>query len=155
MNRFPITTAGHERLQIELRELKTVKRPAITKAIETAREHGDLKENAEYHAAREEQSLSEARITDLESKLSNAQVIDPSTLSKDRILFGSTAIIVNVDTDEELTFQIVSQEESNITEGLISNTSPIGRSLLTKEPGDLVKVHTPRGLKEFEVLQIL
>lgn len=151
---FPITRQGYEKLQAELTALKN-NRPAVSAAIGTAREHGDLRENAEYHAAKDQQGLEEARIRDLEAKVSKAQVIDTSNLAKDRVYFGSRVLLVNVDTDEEVTYQIVSEEESDIQGGLISNQAPLARSLISKQVGDTAVVRAPSGEKTYEILEIL
>jgi transcription elongation factor GreA len=152
---FPITPDGHQRLQEELHLLKVVKRPAVIRAIAEARAHGDLKENAEYHAAKEEQSFIEGRIQELESKIALANIIDIDKLPKDKVYFGSKVKVVNLDTDEKMIFQIVSEEESDIKAGKINNTSPLGKSLISKTKGDIVAVQTPRGLKEYEILKIM
>jgi len=149
-----MTQAGHDKLEEELRDLKSVQRPAIIRAIATAREHGDLKENAEYHAAREQQSLAEGRINEIEGMLADANIIDISQMQGDTIMFGATVTIVNEETDEESVYQIVGEVEADLTEGRISNTSPIGRSLIGKEVGDSFIVHTPAGEKYFEILDL-
>ena len=154
MEKVPMTTAGHESLQQEIKRLKSVERPRIIQAIAEARKHGDLSENAEYHAAKEQQSLNEARVTELEDKLSRAEVIDISKLSGDSIKFGATVKLVDEDTDEEVSYQIVGELEANASEGLISVTSPIARALMGKSVGDSVEVVTPGGGKSYEVLDI-
>ena len=148
-----MTKKGHSALETELKQLKSVERPAIIKAIAEAREHGDLSENAEYHSAREKQSFIEGRIKDLEGVLSLAEVIDPATLSG-AIKFGATVTLIDEDTDEEKTWQIVGEHEANIEEGLLNVKSPIARALIGKEKGDSVEVHTPGGEKSYEVVSI-
>ena len=149
-----MTRAGHSALEAELKQLKSVERPAIIKAIAEAREHGDLSENAEYHSAREKQSFIEGRIKELEGILSLAEVIDPSKLSG-AIKFGATITLVDEDTDEEKTWQIVGEHEANIENGLLNIKSPIARALIGKEEGDNVEVRTPGGEKSYEVLRIV
>ena len=152
---YPMTRNGFDDLEDELRDLKTVQRLEVIEAIGVAREHGDLKENAEYHAAREQQSFIEGRIIELESIISQAKIIDISTLSSDdKIVFGATIEIVNEDTDEENTYQIVGEFEADLNKGRISNTSPIGRTLMGKEVGDSIEVHAPGGNKYFEILSV-
>jgi len=148
-----MTKKGHTALETELKQLKSVERPAIIKAIAEAREHGDLSENAEYHSAREKQSFIEGRIKDLEGVLSLAEVIDPATLSG-AIKFGATVTLIDEDTDEEKTWQIVGEHEANIEEGLLNVKSPIARALIGKEEGDSVEVRTPGGEKSYEVVSI-
>jgi len=148
-----MTKKGHSALETELKQLKSVERPAIIKAIAEAREHGDLSENAEYHSAREKQSFIEGRIKDLEGVLSLAEVIDPVTLSG-AIKFGATVTLIDEDTDEEKTWQIVGEHEANIEEGLLNVKSPIARALIGKEEGDSVEVRTPGGEKSYEVVSI-
>ncbi len=148
-----MTKKGHSALETELKQLKSVERPAIIKAIAEAREHGDLSENAEYHSAREKQSFIEGRIKDLEGVLSLAEVIDPATLSG-AIKFGATVTLIDEDTDEEKTWQIVGEHEANIEEGLLNVKSPIARALIGKEEGDSVEVRTPGGEKSYEVVSI-
>lgn len=155
MQRFPMTKQGHDALQAELQQLKTVDRPRITAAIAEARAHGDLKENAEYHAAREQQGFAEGRIQDIEAKLSNAQVIDISTMPKTgKVIFGVTVDIVNCDTDETKTYQIVGDDEADIKNNKISVNSPIARGLIGKEEGDTVGIQTPAGLVEYEITEV-
>ena len=152
MNRVPMTVRGEQVLREELERLKKVERPRITQAIAEAREHGDLKENAEYHAAREQQSFTEGRIQDIEAKLSNSQIIDISKIPQgDRVIFGSTVTILNVETDEQVTYRIVGDDEANVKEGKISYQSPIARALISKEIGDVVMVKTPGGDVEYEI----
>ncbi len=155
MNKIPLTVRGAETLRAELEELKKVKRPAVIQAIAEARAHGDLKENAEYHAAREQQSFIEGRIKDIESKLSNAQIIDVTTMDAGgRVIFGATVDVVDMHTDEELTYQIVGEDEADIQKGLISVNSPIARGLVGKEEGDVAVVETPGGKREFEIVEV-
>jgi len=152
MNRVPMTTAGEAALKSELEHLKRVQRPAIVKAISEAREHGDLKENAEYHAAREQQGFCEGRIQEIESKLADAVVIDISSIPQgDKVIFGVTVTIVNCDTDEEMRYKIVGEDEADIKDSKISVTSPIARSLIGKMVGDIVSVQTPSGIVEYEI----
>jgi transcription elongation factor GreA len=155
MQRFPMTKQGHDALTAELQQLKTVDRPRITAAIAEARAHGDLKENAEYHAAREQQGFTEGRIQDIEAKLSNAQVIDVSAMPKTgKVIFGVTVDIVNCDTDETKTYQIVGDDEADIKNNKISVNSPIARGLIGKEEGDTVGIQTPAGLVEYEITEV-
>ena len=147
-----MTVAGEAALKSELEHLKRVKRPAIVKAISEAREHGDLKENAEYHAAREQQGFCEGRIQEIESKLADAVVIDISNIPQgDKVIFGVTVTIVNCDTDEEMCYKIVGEDEADIKDSKISVTSPIARSLIGKMVGDIVSVQTPSGIVEYEI----
>ena len=148
-----MTRAGHTALDDELRTLKTVERPAVIRAISEAREHGDLSENAEYHAARERQSFIEGRIKEIEAMLSRAEVIDSSKLSG-AIKFGATVTLVDEDTDEEKTYQIVGEAEADIDRGLLNIKSPLARALIGKDEGDSVEVRTPGGEKSYEVLSI-
>ena len=154
MQKFPMTVQGHAALETELKHLKTVERPEIINAISVARDHGDLKENAEYHAAKEKQGFIEGRIQELESKLALAQVIDPTTMSGEIVRFGATVKIVNEDTDEESTYQIVGEDEANVKDGKISVTSPIARAMITKEVGDAFEVIAPGGSKGYEILEV-
>lgn len=152
MNKFPMTVSGEAALREELEQLKKVERPRIIQAIAEAREHGDLKENAEYHAAREQQSFVEGRINEIEGKLSNAQVIDVTTLPKTgKVIFGTTIDLINVDTDETVTYRIVGDDEADVKKQLISVSSPIARALVGKEEGDVVVVRAPAGDKEYEI----
>ncbi|HHL43060.1 MAG TPA: transcription elongation factor GreA, partial [Hellea balneolensis] len=137
MQKIPMTVAGQAALEAELQQLKTVERPEIIQAIAVAREHGDLSENAEYHAAKEKQGFIEGRISEIESKLALAQVIDVSTLDGETVKFGATVKIVNEDTDEESVYQIVGEDEADIKQGKISITAPIARAMISKEPGDV------------------
>lgn len=155
MQRFPMTKRGHDALQAELQQLKTVDRPRISAAIAEARAHGDLKENAEYHAAREQQGFIEGRIQDIEGKLSNAQVIDVTTMPKTgKVIFGVTVDIVNCETDETRTYQIVGDDEADIKNNKISVNSPIARGLIGKEEGDIVGIQTPAGMVEYEIAEV-
>ncbi|BCX16593.1 MAG: transcription elongation factor GreA [Geminicoccaceae bacterium] len=153
-NRIPMTPEGHARLSAELKRLKTVERPAVIKAIAAAREHGDLSENAEYHAARERQGFIEGRVMELEDKLGRAEIIDISKLSGSKIMFGAKVRLVDEETDEEVTYQIVGPEEAEIAQGLLSINSPLAQALLGKEAGDSVEVATPRGTRYFEILEV-
>ncbi len=150
----PITPEGAQKLREELHHRKSVERPAITHAIAVAREHGDLSENAEYHAAREAQSLNEGRIKDIEDKLARAEIIDPSKLDGERVAFGARVKLLNTDTDEEVSYRIVGADESDAASGLISITSPVARSLLGKETGDEVKIRAPGGERVYEILEV-
>ncbi len=154
MQKFPMTIAGHAALETELKQLKTVERPVIINAIAVARDHGDLKENAEYHAAKEKQGFIEGRIQELETKMSLAQIIDITKMNGDRVVFGATITIVNEDTDEESTYQIVGEDEANIKDGKISITAPLARAMIGKEVGDVFEVHAPSGAKGYEILDI-
>jgi transcription elongation factor GreA len=155
MNNLPLTASGAEKLREELKNLKSVKRPAIIQAIAEARAHGDLSENAEYHAAREEQGFIEGRIKELESALSHAQVIDPTSLNAgSRIVFGATIELYNDNKDSEVTYQIVGDLESDIENNKISVSSPIARALIGKEEGDEVEVKTPGGTTLYEILSV-
>ena len=153
--KFPMTVVGAEKLQAELHELKTVVRPRIIADIATAREHGDLKENAEYHAAREQQSFAEGRIGEIEGKLSNSQIIDVTKLDTNgKVVFGATVKMENLDTEAVVTYQIVGDDEANIKEGRISVGSPIARALIGKEEDDVATVKAPAGDIEYEILEI-
>ncbi|MGS2723707.1 transcription elongation factor GreA [Porticoccus sp. GXU_MW_L64] len=152
MNKIPMTAAGEAKLRAELEHLKKVERPRIVEAIAEAREHGDLKENAEYHAAREQQGFAEGRIQEIEGKLSHAQVIDVTTIPEsDKVIFGATVEIINCDTDETVKYQIVGDDEATVKEGKISYQSPIARALIGKEVGEVVVVNTPSGEVEYEI----
>lgn len=152
MQRIPMTVSGAEALRKELDHLKKVERPRISAAIADAREHGDLKENAEYHAAREQQSFCEGRINEIEGKLSAAQIIDITQLDNTgKVIFGATVTIIDVDTDEEKVYQIVGDDEANIKLGKLSVNSPIARGLIGREEGDVVQIDTPGGTREYEV----
>lgn len=151
--RVPMLSEGFNALQAELKQLKTVERPDIVRAIEEARAHGDLSENAEYHAAKERQGLVESRVAELEDQLGRAQVIDPTTLSGDKVVFGATVTLADED-DNEVVYQIVGSTEADARQGRISYTSPIGRALISRSVGDEVEVMTPSGDKYFEVLKV-
>ena len=155
MKQTPLTAAGAERLKLELRELKTVRRPAVIDAIATAREHGDLRENAEYHAAREEQGFIEGRIAELEAALSNSQIIDVTQLKPgDRVVFGCTVELVDLATDAEVVYQIVGDIEADINHNRIAISSPIARALIGKQQGEDVVVEAPGGTMEYVVSAI-
>ena len=155
MKQIPMTVRGAELLRKELDFLKNVRRPEIIKAIAEAREHGDLKENAEYHAAREQQGFCEGRIQEIEGKLGNAQVIDVTRLPNNgKVILGATMVLVNTDTDDEVTYQIVGDDEADIKAGLISVNSPIARGLIGKELDDTVNIVTPGGTVEFEIIEV-
>jgi len=155
MQRYPMTVEGEKSLKAELNELKSVTRPRIIEAIAEARAHGDLKENAEYHAAREQQSFTEGRIQELEAKLSNAQVIDITSMAKTgKVIFGSTVTLINIATDEEIVYQIVGEDEADHKQNKISCTSPIARGIIGKEEGEEVLVRTPGGDVEYEISQV-
>ena len=154
MEKVPMTRRGYEALNAELKELKEATRPAVIKAIAEAREHGDLSENAEYHAARERQSFVEGRIQELEGMIARADVIDPTKMSGDVIRFGATVRIVDEDTDEEKTYQIVGEAEADIDAGRLNMRSPLARALIGKEVGDSVEVNTPGGGKAYEILSV-
>ena len=155
MNRIPMTVEGEKALREELTQLKSVERPRISQAIAEARELGDLKENAEYHAAREQQSFAEGRINEIEAKLSNAQVIDISAINKTgKVIFGSTVVLVNMDDDKEVEYKIVGDDEADIKLNMISVNSPIARAMIGKEEGDVVLVNTPSGGVEYEVDEV-
>ncbi|HET8902581.1 MAG TPA: transcription elongation factor GreA [Saccharospirillum sp.] len=155
MQRYPMTLEGELALQNELRDLKTHQRPRVIKAIAEAREHGDLKENAEYHAAREQQGFIEGRIQEIEMKLSNAQVINIHDIPHSgKVIFGTTVTLLNLDTDKGVTYKIVGEDEANVKVNKISVTSPIARALIGKEEGDVVVVKTPGGDVEYEIEQV-
>lgn len=155
MQKSPMTVQGEQRLREELEHLKTVERPKIIEAIAEARDHGDLKENAEYHAAREQQGFIEGRIQDIEAKLSNAQVIDVTTLPKTgKVVFGSTVDLINLETDEAVTYTIVGEDEADLKDSKISCTSPIARGLIGKDEGDVALINTPRGQVEYEISEV-
>ncbi|HEY5147981.1 MAG TPA: transcription elongation factor GreA [Polyangiaceae bacterium] len=155
MDKVPMTPEGHLRMREELNQLRSVERPAIIQAIAVAREHGDLSENAEYHAARERQSFVEGRVKELENKLARAEVIDPSKLSGDRVAFGATVKLSNIDSGEEVSYRILGADESDLAKGSIGITSPLARSLIGKRVGDEVKVRMPGGERTYEVLDIV
>ena len=155
MQKYPMTVEGEKALRDELQQLKTVERPRVIQDIADAREHGDLKENAEYHAAREQQGFIEGRIQDIEGKLSNAQVIDIKSIPHSgKVLFGTTVSIINVDTDEEVEYRIVGDDEADIKNNRISVSSPIARALIGKEEGDVVAVKVPSGVVEYEIDEV-
>ncbi len=154
MDKVPVTSGGYARMEEELKTLKTVERPAVIQAIAEARAHGDLSENAEYHAAREKQSFIEGRIKELEDKVARADVIDVSLLSGVHVKFGATVKVVDEETDEEATYQIVGDYEADLTRGLLSISAPISRALIGKSIGDSVEVSTPKGVKYYEILLV-
>jgi transcription elongation factor GreA len=155
MNKIPLTKIGAEKLREELHNLKTVERPAVIVAIQEARSHGDLSENAEYDAAKEQQSFIEGRILDLEGKLSNAQIIDPANLDVDgRCVFGATVELADLDSGDSVTYQIVGDDEADLKTGKISVSSPIARALIGKYAGDVAEVVAPGGVKEYEILDV-
>ncbi|GAB4231845.1 MAG: transcription elongation factor GreA [Methyloligellaceae bacterium] len=154
MEKVPMTAEGHAALEAEIKHLKSVERPRIIKAIAEAREHGDLSENAEYHAAKEQQGLTEARVAELEDKLSRADVIDVSKLSGDQVKFGATVTLIDEDTEQEVVYQIVGEFEADVKSKKISITSPIGRALIGKSKGDSVEVSTPGGGKCYEIVKV-
>ena len=155
MSKAPITAKGAKKLRKQLKELKTVKRPRITQAIAEARAHGDLSENAEYHAAREQQSFLEGRIAAIESALADGQIIDVTTINANgNVVFGATVVLVNLEDDAEVTYQIVGDMEADIELGLISVTSPIARALIGKQHGDIAEVDAPGGIVEYEIIEV-
>ena len=154
MQKVPMTADGYARLEAELKHLKHVARPEVINAIAEAREHGDLSENAEYHAARERQSFIEGRVAELEDKVARAQVIDVSKLSGKVVKFGATVTIVDEDTDEKMTYQLVGEDEADVKQGRIAITSPIARAIIGKTVGDSVEVTTPKGTRGYEVLKV-
>ena len=155
MDRIPITRAGYETLNKELRHLKTVERPNVIKAIEEARAHGDLSENAEFEAAKERQAFIEARVSELSFKLNNADVIDPEKLPKDRAVFACRVLLENVDTGEGVEYQLVGPEESDINQGRISIASPLGKAIVGRRPGDEIILQAPGGKRIYELIEIL
>ena len=154
MERTPLTLSGLKKLEAELENLKSVERPAIIEAIATARDHGDLSENAEYSSAKEKQSFIEGRIQELEAKLSLAEVIDPTKQKGSKVMFGATVRVVDVDTGKETTYALVGPDEANLEKGLISVTSPLGRALIGKEEGDEASFNAPGGTRTYEVLDV-
>ncbi|MES2962228.1 MAG: transcription elongation factor GreA [Pseudomonadota bacterium] len=154
MEKFQITIEGYQRLKAEIHNLKNVERPNIIKQIAAARELGDLKENAEYHSAKDKQGFIEAQIGDLEDKFLRAEVIDVSKISGDKIRFGATVKLEDLNSDKKVAYKIVSEFEANIDEGLISNSSPVARALIGKEVGDEVEIQTPGGIMNYEILEI-
>lgn len=155
LERTPITRSGYERLSAELRHLKTVERPQVIQAIEEARAHGDLSENAEYDAAKERQAFVEARVNELSYKLNSADVIDPEKLPKDRAVFASRVLLENVDTGEDVEYMLVGPEESDIDKGLISIASPLGKAIVGRKPGDEISLQAPGGRRVYELVDIL
>ena len=155
METIPFTKAGYEALKEEVRHLKMVERPDVIKAIAEARAHGDLSENAEYEAAKDRQGFVEGRIRDLEHKLAHADVIDPKTVNTDSAVFGCTVVLENLDTEEEVTYQLVGPDESDISQGKISVSSPLGRAIVGRKVGDELVIQAPGGKREYEVIDIL
>ncbi|MBP6818138.1 transcription elongation factor GreA [Ferrovibrio sp. MS7] len=154
MQRIPMTASGFHRLEAELKHLKSVERPEVIRAISEAREHGDLSENAEYHAAKEKQGWIETRVMELEDKLARADVIDVSKLTGSTVKFGATVVLADEDTDEKMTYQIVGADESDIKGGLLSITAPLARALMGKSAGDSVEVAAPGGAKGYEIVSV-
>lgn len=157
MSRQPMTAAGADKLRAELKDLKSVQRPKVIEAIATAREHGDLKENAEYHAAREQQSFIEGRIKEIEAALSNSEIIDVQAVGKNaggKVVFGATVELYDIEGDKEVTYQIVGEQEADIKQSLISITSPIARALIGKQEGDEVTVQAPGGNRDYEIVSV-
>ncbi len=154
MQNIPMTKVGHRRLKDELHRLKTVERPKVVSAIEEARAHGDLSENAEYDAAKDQQGFVEGRIREIQGKLAQAEVIDPTTLSGDRVMFGATVTIYDFDNDEEATYQIVGDDESDLKENKISYSSPIGRALIGKSVGEETTIKAPKGDRIIEIMDV-
>lgn len=152
--RVPMTAEGYRKLEAELHRLKSEERPRIIQAITEARSHGDLSENAEYHAAKEAQGMNEAKVAELEDKLSRAEVIDPKTLSGDTVKFGATVTLVDEDTEEEVEYMIVGELEANVREGRVSIGSPIARALIGRSKGDSVEVTTPKGARSYEIMNV-
>lgn len=154
VTKYPMTTQGYQRLREELEHLKNVERPAVIQAIAAAREHGDLSENAEYHAARERQSLIEGRVTELEAKISNADVIDVSKLSGSKVMFGAYVRLADEDSGDKKQYQIVGADEADINQGRLSIDSPLARALINKSMGDSVEVTTPGGVHAYEIVKV-
>ena len=154
MDKVPMTLDGYDSLEVELKRLKTIERPDVIKAIAIAREHGDLSENAEYHAAKERQAFIEGRVNELEEKIALAEVIDVSKLSGKTVKFGAKVTLADEDTDEEITYQIVGEHEADIKGGRLSVSSPLGRALISKTVGDSVEVTTPKGAKSYEEIKV-
>ena len=154
MQKVPMTADGYRRLEEELKHLKTVERPTAIRAIAEAREHGDLSENAEYHAARERQSFIEGRVMEIEDMIARADVIDVSRLSGEQVKFGATVTLADEETDEETTYQIVGVHESDIRSGRLSITAPLARGMIGKTVGDVIEVTTPTGAKSYEIIQV-
>lgn len=155
MERIPMTRQGYQTLKKELEHLKSVERPKVIKAIEEARSHGDLSENAEYDAAKERQAFIEGRVSDLGYKLGNAEIIDVDNLPKDRAVFACTVVLENVETGEDVSYQLVGPEESNIEKGRISVTSPLGRAIIGKKPGEEIVLNAPGGKRIYELVEIV
>jgi transcription elongation factor GreA len=153
-DKIPMTAEGLARLEEELRHLRNTARPEVIRAIAEAREHGDLSENAEYHAARDRQSFIEGRVGELEDKVARAEVIDVSKLSGKTIKFGATVTLIDEDTDEKLTYQLVGEDEADVKQGLLAITAPLARALIGKSTGDSVEVHTPKGEKGYEIRRV-
>ncbi|MDE0255515.1 MAG: transcription elongation factor GreA [Rhodospirillaceae bacterium] len=154
MDKVPMTERGYGMLQEEMKRLRSVERPAVINALEEARTHGDLSENAEYHAAKERQAFIEGRLMELEDKVSRAQVIDPRSLSGDTVRFGATVTLADEDTDEESTYQIVGEDEGDIGNGLLSLTSPLARAMIGRETGDSIEVTAPGGSRAYEIMKV-
>ena len=155
MSKVPLTVVGAEKLKDELHRLKTVDRPRVIQAIAEARAHGDLSENAEYHAAKEQQSFIEGRIAEVESKLSNAQIIDPKTVNAEgRVVFGATVKLLDEDNATEMTYQIVGDDEADIAQGMVSISTPVARALIGKETGESIEVRVPDGTRHYEILDV-
>ena len=154
MERVPITLSGYRRLEEEPKRLKAVERPAVIKAISEAREHGDLSENAEYHAAKERQSFIEGRVLELEDKISRAEIIDPAKLSGNRVQFGAVVHLADEETDEESHYQLVGEVEADIKNGLLSINAPLARALIGKAVGESVEVQAPKGIKSYEIVKV-
>lgn len=155
MERVPITRKGYKTLKKELEHLRKVERPKNIKAIEEARSHGDLSENAEYEAAKDRQAFIGARLNELEDKLARAEIIDPDTMPKDRAIFSSLVVLENIDTGENVEYRLVGPDESNIEQGLISVSSPLGKAIIGKKPGDEINLQTPGGQRSYELVEIL
>ena len=155
MNKIPMTAEGAAQLKEELHNLKSIERPKVVSAIKEAREKGDLKENAEYHAAREQQSFMEGRIKDIEAKISNAEIIDIKNMPKStRVIFGSTVVLINLDDEKKVTYKLVGEDEADLKEGKISITSPLARSLIGKEQDDIIELKMPKGITEYEITKV-
>jgi transcription elongation factor GreA len=155
MDKVPMTLAGFKSLEVELKRLKTEERPDVIRAIAVAREHGDLSENAEYHAAKERQAFIEGRLSEIEEKIANAEVIDPSQLSGSTVKFGATVTVLDEETDKEITYKIVGEHEANIEKGFLSFSAPLARALIGKSVGDLTEVNTPKGQRGYEIVNVL
>jgi len=154
MQRYPIIKTAYERMEAELKELKSVQRPKLIEEIATARAHGDLKENAEYHAAKEKQGFLEGRIKDLEARVSLAEVIDVTTQSGNSVKFGATVTLEDIETEKQKTYQIVGEYEADLDKGLIAYTSPIAKGIMGKEAGDVVEISTPGGMHDYEIVKV-